>query len=633
MSRKSKSKRGQRKRRARRSRKEPVASRRMRLPPLPDLVLWAGFMLVPLVFVPGVADEFRLPKLAAAEVLFGASCLALILRGAIVLGAKLRAYLWATVPFVAVAFSSVVAGEHGDHGRIALWSLLFGWLVGLCWSGRDHTLERVLWWMTPAAVVVAGLGLVQAMGWWTPIVITDERQRLQVISLVGNAGELASYLVLPATFAAWRSLRAWNRSENLRKRVGWPLVFVIFAAAVTATQTATALLLIAAVAGLLAVTQPRRRMARILLPAVAVVGLAAVLLSPAASRIGGKLGELARGQWADLTTGRTDGWTIASELLRQEPLLGVGFGGYAAEFTSTKLELAEQGVGFFTKHVGQSTFANAHSEPLEVAAEMGWLGVLALLWMTAVVVVPLVRGWRRQQTEEEREQGLLHAVILVAMVGLAATYFPMRTAILAYPFLFCFVALLPGTVRPQSADTKNSEPSTSTRAEGGASDRVLAGGRRWILAAVVALLLVQSARISWQRIRSSADLRAAESIGETMIRGGRIYPTVLRPLIPKLELAMERTPWDERIPQAIAGYHLLLRDTEAAEVWYRRSFEVAARPETIDSMGRLLHREGRIEEAVPWFVRAVRLDGLRIRTVPDDVRGEVRRLASKQSEP
>ena len=50
--------------------------------------------------------------------------------------------------------------------------------------------------------------------------------------------------------------------------------------------------------------------------------------------------------------------------------------------------------------------------------------------------------------------------------------------------------------------------------------------------------------------------------------------------------------------------------------------------ETIDSMGRLLHSAGQVEESVPWFVQAVRLDRLRIRSVPSDVRSRVRQLAA-----
>lgn len=620
MSRKNKSSAGKRKRKSSRGKhRAPSRGARKWLPALPDLLLWASFGLVPLVFVPGLADEFRLPKLAAAELLLGASCLALVLRGAVdVSSERLRSYLWTTVPFVSVAFASVLAGDHPAHGRIALWSLLFGWLVGLCWSGRRLTLERVLWMMTPPAVVVAALAIVQALGWWSPIVIEEGRRRLQVTSTVGNAGELASYLVLPATFAAWRSLRAWNGGEAGRHRFGWPLVFLILLIAVTATQTATALLLVAVVVAGLVVTQPRRRLARAGLLGIAVVGVAGILLSPAASRIAGKVGELARGEWASLTTGRTDGWMVAGELLREQPLLGVGFGGFAAEYTTTKIDLAERGVSFFGKHVGQSTFSNAHSEPLEVAAEMGWLGVFALLWVFAVLLLALVRGWRSPSSSTDREHLLLQAAVLLAMAGLAATYFPMRTALLAYPFLLCFVALLPST-RAGSSESED---------EADVSSGLVDGHRRWLLAAIVALLMIQSVRVSWQRIASSADLRGAESIGESMIQGGRVYPTVLRRLVPKLERAAERTPWDERIPMALAGYYVLLRDAESAETWYRRSFEVAARPESIDSMGRLLHREGRIEESVPWFVRAVRLDRLRIRSVPPDVRDEVRRLAS-----
>ena len=590
------------------------------MPALSDFLLWVALSAVPLVFLPGIADEFRLPKLAAAELLLGLTCLALVLRGAMRMVERQRAYLWATVPFVAVAFASVVVGDHGDHGRIALWSLLFAWLVGLCWSGADLTLERLLWLMTPAAVFVAVLAIAQSLGWWSPFAIEESRRRLQVTSTVGNSGELASYLVLPAVFAAWRSLLAWNRGEGSRTRFGWPVVFLVTTAAITVTQTATALLLVAAVGAGLVATQPRRPAVRIGLLGAAALSVVALLLTPAASRVTEKLGELARGEWASLTTGRTDGWMVANQLLSEHPILGVGFGGFAAEFTTTKLQMAEQGVQFFTNHVGMSTFGNAHSEPLEVAAEMGALGLLALLWLSVMVIRPQVQAWRTREGPMVRESLLLRGAVLLAMAGLLVTYFPMRTALLGYPFLLCFVAMLSPPSEPSGPD-QSGDPAAVQGA-------VPKGRRKWLLAVVILLLLVQSGRVSWLRIRSSAELRGAESMAQSMIQGGRVYPTVLRRLIPNLERAFENTPWDERLPQALAGYYVLLREGEKAKAWYGRSFEVAYRPETIDSMGRLLHSAGQVEESVPWFVQAVRLDRLRIRSVPSDVRSRVRQLAA-----
>ena len=133
------------------------------------------------------------------------------------------------------------------------------------------------------------------------------------------------------------------------------------------------------------------------------VVLLVVLVAPLRSRvetlvraatIGGGLNEV--------LTGRLDAWWVAERLLQEHPLAGVGFGAYRAEFAAAKLRLISEGVPFFAGHLNPS-FANAHNEYLEVGADLGWPGLLALVWGAALV---LRAAWRARRHLSRADRAL-----------------------------------------------------------------------------------------------------------------------------------------------------------------------------------------------------------------------------------
>ena len=406
----------------------------------------ATIVVPPFVVVPVALDAFRLPQRMVAEALALASLIALAIgsrtsdavssewtpRNALRLPV-----LRAALPLLLVAASSFVTTAHPAHVADALPDLAIGIAVLVGWSlGFDAAaLRRLLDAALVPAAALAGMGILQLHHLWQPMVFSESLagERLAVTSLAGNPGDLAAMLVLPCLIAqaGLRDARGW--------RFWWRLLALALCVyALAGTQTLTSL--VAAVLGsaaLWAVLLPRRLALAGAATATAAVVLLVVLVAPLRSRvetlvraatIGGGLNEV--------LTGRLDAWWVAERLLQEHPLAGVGFGGYRAEFAAAKLRLMSEGVPFFAGHLNPS-FANAHNEYLEVGADLGWPGLLAMAWGIALV---LRAAWRARRHLSPADRALSWGA-LVALALLALAYFPFRLGPVAFPAL-AFLAWL-----------------------------------------------------------------------------------------------------------------------------------------------------------------------------------------------
>jgi len=408
----------------------------------------ATIVVPPFVVVPVALDAFRLPQRMVAEALALASLFALAIGSRRPSSAaapsewtprdSLRLpVLRAALPLLLLAASSFVTTAHPAHVAEALPDLAIGIAVLVGWSlGFDAaTLRRLLDAALVPAAGLAAMGILQLHHLWQPMVFSESLagERLAVTSLAGNPGDLAAMLVLPCLIAqaGLRDARGW--------RFWWHLsALAICAYALAGTQTLTSL--VAVVLGsvaLWAVLLPRRYVLVGAAGAAAAVALLVVLVVPLRSRlemlvhavtIGGGLNEV--------LTGRLDAWWVAERLLQEHPLVGVGFGAYRAEFAAAKLRLLSEGAPFFAGHLNPS-FANAHNEYLEVGADLGWPGLLAMAWGIALV---LRAAWRARRHLSPADRALSWGA-LVALALLALAYFPFRLGAVAFPAL-AFLAWL-----------------------------------------------------------------------------------------------------------------------------------------------------------------------------------------------
>lgn len=455
---------------------------------LASLLLWLLVLAPPLYLSPAAKDPFRLPKLMLAEWL-AIAALAALAWGLRRVEALRWGDLWrqpairAVLPLLAVATAGLAATRHPLHVREALADLWIGAACLVGWSAAlpEDRLRRLLGGLLWPGVALAAIAILQFHG-WQPLAIGGVRagSRYALTSTAGNPGDLAAFLVLPCLVAQWRLARGGRRPGATGRRAWLVAALLACAYAMAVTQTVAALAALAlgslifwgAVLGAgLAGAAGRRRavagaaFAVLLLLATGVVAA----LPPLRARVVEKVLQATRGDWNSVLTGRLDGWRAAAWMLGQHPWAGVGQGAYRAEFVPAKLALLDRGAVFLSGQ--QQNFANAHDEALEVAADCGWPGLLALGWAVWVVAGSVRDRWRL--TAEWQEVGdepaarrpsaagepgaaswqAAHADRAFAAAGLAAlgvlclVDFPFRVALVAFPaLLFLSWVLRPAAV-------------------------------------------------------------------------------------------------------------------------------------------------------------------------------------------
>jgi O-antigen ligase len=428
-------------------------------------VLAILIVAVPLVFVPSARDSFRLPKLLLAEWLGLLSLLLLSWRrggeGALAVVRKLvstPAFL-AVAPLVLVATLGLAVTAHPEHVRRALPALWIGaaCLVGWAAGFEPAKLERLVHWGTLPAVLLGVLAILQFHGLFRPFGFAKpiEGARLGVTALAGNPGDLGAFLVLPCLVA---QERIWRQHGTWRWTWAGALVLCVYALLATQTLTALAGLAVGSLA-LWAALLPRRQAVRLLAAGLAVAALGVAVVGPLRVRVAEKLENLVHGDWAALLTYRLDAWAVAGWMLRQHPWTGVGHGAFVTEFTPAKIALLEGGRVFPDRGTFESVFANAHNDALEVAAELGWPGLLAMVWGVATVGGV---AWRRAAPERALVLAGLAAMAVVALAG-----FPFETAMVAYPWLL----FLAWTLAPAAPVESRAVPVMATAVRRGGSRR------------------------------------------------------------------------------------------------------------------------------------------------------------------
>lgn len=413
-------------------------------------LLWVLVLLPPLLPPAFAKEAFRLPKLLLSEWLGLASLLPLAFRLRAVDEVRPRD-LWrlpalaALLPLLAVATLGLATSRHPFHLHEALADLwigaacLVGWSAGL---SRER-MERLFALLLVPASLLALLGILQFHGLYQPFRFEGTATvagRLAVTSLAGNPGDLGAYLVLPCLVAQWLLVREreGRRRGPVLAALGAALALCLYAMAATQTISALAAVGVGSLV-LWAFLAPRRLLLPAGLGAVALAALLVLAVPPLRGRVVGKARHLAAGDWNEVVTGRLDPWRAAAWMLRQHPATGVGLGGFQAEFIPVKLALLDRGDRFFTNTV-EVSFDNAHNEILDVAADLGIPGLLALGWGIWVLLGAL----RRFAAREDRPRVALAWGGAAALALLSLFQFPFRIALVAFPALLFLAWLFAG---------------------------------------------------------------------------------------------------------------------------------------------------------------------------------------------
>jgi O-antigen ligase len=570
---------------------------------LATFFLWLLVLLPPFLLAPVAKESFRQPKLLASEWLALASLVCLAW-GLLRVPRVRLAEIWrlpalrCVLPALLVATAGLATTRHPLQAREALvdfWiggAALVGWSAGLPGDRLQRLLRGLLW---PAAALGA-IGILQFHGLWQPLEFfgLTPGTRLAVTSLAGNPGDLGAYLVLPALIAQallqqrLRAGEAWSRPAVWGTAAAAALS--IYGLLVSQTLAAIAALVLGSVL-LWGALLPRRRAAALLAGGLATAALIVAVVPPLRQRVMEKAQAASELNLNWLLSGRLDGWRAAVWMLREHPLAGVGHGAYGTEFVPAKLALLDRGVAFFPG-LSEVVFANPHNEFLQVAAEWGVPGLLALAWGLWVIVAALRR------TDGPPEQRALAWAGTAALGVLSLAHFPFRVALVAFPALLFLSGVLKA---PESS--RDPRPKTQDT-ETGVSGRVLA----WPLL-VLLVLGLEAQTVRWHhRMKASRLLRQVELLSMSAASSGQASSQLMAGNLEALRQAAPLDPVEVGIPIARGTQYLFLGRPAAALRSYQEALALEPRPEGYLNLGRALWLAGRKEDARRSFGVAVRLD-------------------------
>lgn len=361
----------------------------------------------------------------------------------------LGALIW-LCPFWINPTPSVVPLLWGGAG-LALWALLCAPSRQTSSAGSGFTfllfsLGLLIVWRSPnnpnalaAAVCLAAIWLAAqiaqtvpsrtiAMGWLAGALInaaialcqyagvTDEplgtafgllRQRNQMATLC-NIGLLALlYLSARKTFAT---------PASLAFKLGWHALAWLLAIALAATSSRVGVLGLCLVILFGWLKKEHRALTISLLAAYILAAWVLPQLSSSPESVMGRL--LTTTQGLQLQDGRRSLWSNALDLIRLQPLLGVGWRELAYSFAMTD----------FAPHArfgGQAD--HAHNLPLQLAAELGLPA--ASLWLSALAVWLLwQKPWRSRDTATLMAWGVLAVIGIHSLLEYPLWYAPFQIA-------------------------------------------------------------------------------------------------------------------------------------------------------------------------------------------------------------
>ncbi|MEP0775243.1 MAG: O-antigen ligase family protein [Acidobacteriota bacterium] len=552
---------------------DPLPSR------LADTLAWlaalALVLLVPLLWSTAAEETFRAPKAHLALLLWTVLAAAFTVRAP---GAAWRDGWWLAWAGVlaggamSAAFNTQPLRVAGALIPLALTALGWGALRQLP-EARRRTLLRAV---CLAGAVQAILTMLFLSRVWRPrsfgllAELGQLQERFAWVGTMGNPGDVAVFLVLPALLAAQRALSG-------RRRWGWGAAALLQVGVIVGTRTLTALLALAAGATLLAWRQlPRRRR----LPALAAAAAALVplvTLTPLRERIAVNVREVREYGWAGLGSFRGAGMGAAVGMLAAYPIAGVGAGMFEAHSFRFVPErtLAERG-----RYLGLETaFGEAHNDVLQYAAETGLVGL-------ALAAAGMALAWRRRP----RGRGVMGDVppLAAAAAVLALTQFPLHLAAVAAQWTVVAALALPPLPAPRRETA----------------------GRAWAGLIVVLVCLGIAGGLVWQRWRAGVTLQQARLLTQAL-RATATPAARAEASRRALERVEERLRWQ---PYSWRGHVIagnLAVDAgrlEVALAHFAAALRLAERPEIRFNVGLALFLAGEQETGLAHLVQAVKLN-------------------------
>jgi O-antigen ligase len=284
----------------------------------------------------------------------------------------------------------------------------------------------------PAGAFLAGLSanaaasLLQAAGALSLFDVSRISGRSNTGAFVGNEGylSLVAALALPVAAGAVAASRG-------RARLAAGAALALAIATVLANGSLTGLAASAAGALVFLWSGPSRSTRRNTIAAGLVLAAVVPFVPSVRQRLSEVTFQLRTGNADALLSYRSGPWAAAAEMVRERPLLGFGPGAFESRFVPARLA-AERRLGRpLATPTGAGSYAEAHSDVLQLPAEIGLPAAGAFAASLALLLAALRR---RSGRAEGVEAAVLLAVLAAGLVA-ALTWFPLQRAVTAAPLL------------------------------------------------------------------------------------------------------------------------------------------------------------------------------------------------------
>ena len=267
-------------------------------------------------------------------------------------------------------------------------------------------------------LIAAAYGILQNFGLELfRSVAEGERQVLS--SFFGHSNFMASFLA-PIVFLAAYFLGP-GRDNRLRIVAGVAIGATLICLYWAGTRAAT-LAVIAGTVGLMRWRLPQASMARRRLATVAGIVVVLVIAATLWGQYGGRHREtlLRRLSSHREMSNRTFLWMIGIEMIREKPVLGIGYGRYNAEFWPyCERYVQRPGHEMFSYILREMKGLNpgeVHNDLLGVACETGILGAAAFIGLWVLALVFCHRSIRRGEPADRRMARHLRAALICVFV-------------------------------------------------------------------------------------------------------------------------------------------------------------------------------------------------------------------------
>jgi O-antigen ligase len=568
-------------------------------PKLPIVLAATGFFLAEVVVLAGAASPFRLPKEAVVL-----AALSLAVAGGFIAAARRRTITIPRGPLVWILIALPVL-----QVASALWSaswlralesslLTVIWIAGILWLATVTTATRRRLALVAAfgVTISAGVMLLQLAGvsvfdFSAPI----EHKRLGLTGLTGNPADLAMAAVLLLPFLlTWvdDSSRPWL----------YRILAVILALTALITQTLTG---VAALAALFAIWLIQSRSKRLWLTTLGLGTLivAVALTAGLGNRLIKESDRIRKGDWYRLFSARGDGWSAATEMIRERPLVGIGAANYTQLYYPSRLAWLTRNGGTGARAELASHFQWAHCDPLQVVTE---LGILGIAWMAALALA-IMSVWKRA--------GPLLPLAVAAWAPFSLLHYPTHLAVGLIPIALVLAHLVAAAEPPRSFQWHRA---------------------RLPIATVVAILAIVAT--GWQLRRVAVDL---------WIGGNELRLTMSGDLDPanraRLAAAIEAQILSriQRLPSAaptlwrtVGRARLVRREAAGAETAFRTAYALWPHEDAEFFLGMSLVAQGRRGEGLQHLGRVCRTNPALARRISnDDLRRSVHDMVAAYRQP